>query len=196
MPRCRREIMYANIMIFLGQFTGVNAIMYYMSVLMNQIGFDAANSKYMSLVGGGAFLFGTIPAIFLMETCGHRFWDITMLPGFSISLLTISVGYTVPLSNLAAAEGVYLTGLIIYMGFFGSYACLTWAIPSEVYPTYLWRWHDHLGCYPLFVQLHCDIQLYRKGVRCDAYWPNPRFLRRHRSCRLVLPDPLHARNQG
>jgi Sugar (and other) transporter len=23
------------------------------------------------------------------------------------------------------------------MGFFGSYACLTWVIPSEVYPTYL-----------------------------------------------------------
>lgn len=33
-------------MIFLGQFTGVNAIMYYMSVLMNQIGFDSANSNY------------------------------------------------------------------------------------------------------------------------------------------------------
>jgi len=30
-----------------------------------------------------------------------------------------------------------LTGLILYMGFFGSYACLTWVIPSEVFPTYL-----------------------------------------------------------
>jgi hypothetical protein len=45
-PRCRRAIIYANIMIFLGQFTGVNAIMYYMSVLMSQIGFDSANSNY------------------------------------------------------------------------------------------------------------------------------------------------------
>ena len=32
------------------------------------------------LVGGGALLIGTIPAIFLMETCGRRFWAITMLP--------------------------------------------------------------------------------------------------------------------
>jgi hypothetical protein len=124
-------------MIFLGQFTGVNAIMYYMSVLMNQIGFNSANSNYMSLVGGGALLLGTIPAIFLMETCGRRFWAITMLPGFFIGLVIIGASYHVPLSNLPAAEGVYLTGLILYMGFFGSYACLTWVIPAEVYPTYL-----------------------------------------------------------
>lgn len=32
-PRARRAIIYANIIIFLGQFTGINAIMYYMSVL-------------------------------------------------------------------------------------------------------------------------------------------------------------------
>src|SRR3569833_952589 len=68
-PRCRRALVYANIMILLGQLTGVNAIMYYMSVLMNQIGFSPENSNYMSLVGGGALLLGTIPAIFLMETC-------------------------------------------------------------------------------------------------------------------------------
>lgn len=136
-PRCRRALIYANIMIFLGQFTGVNAIMYYMSVLMNQIGFNSANSNYMSLVGGGALLLGTIPAIFLMETCGRRFWAITMLPGFFIGLIIIGASYHVPLSNLPAAEGVYLTGLILYMGFFGSYACLTWVIPAEVYPTYL-----------------------------------------------------------
>lgn len=51
-PRARRAIVYANIMIFLGQFTGINAIMYYMSVLMKQIGFNKYQANYMSLVGG------------------------------------------------------------------------------------------------------------------------------------------------
>jgi len=137
-PRCRRAIVYANIMILLGQLTGVNAIMYYMSILMNEIGFDPERANYMSLVGGGALLIGTIPAIFLMETCGRRFWAIMMLPGFFIGLVLIGISYHIPLdTNLAGAEGCYLTGLILYMGFFGSYACLTWVIPSEVYPTYL-----------------------------------------------------------
>jgi len=137
-PRARRAIIYANIMVFLGQFTGVNAVMYYMSVLMSDIGFNDKNSVFMSLVGGGALLLGTIPAVLYMEKFGRRYWANTMLPGFFIGLLLVGIGYQIPLDkHPRAAEGVYLTGLILYMGFFGSYACLTWVIPSEVFPTYL-----------------------------------------------------------
>ena len=135
--RARRALVYANVMIFLGQFTGINAVMYYMSVLMSQVGFDATRANYMSLVGGGALLLGTIPAIFYMEICGRRFWALTMLPGFFIGLVLVGISYELPITNTAAVQGVYLTGLIIYECFFGCYACLTWVIPSEVYPTYL-----------------------------------------------------------
>ncbi|KAK2589829.1 fructose symporter [Conoideocrella luteorostrata] len=137
-PRARRALVYANIMILLGQLTGVNAIMYYMSVLMLKIGFDKEQSNYMSLVGGGSLLLGTIPAVLYMEKFGRRFWAIIMLPGFFIGLVLIGVGYLFNIyTQTMAAEGCYLTGLIIYMSFFGSYACLTWVVPSEVYPTYL-----------------------------------------------------------
>ncbi|KAF4591365.1 General substrate transporter [Ophiocordyceps camponoti-floridani] len=137
-PRARRALVYANVMVLLGQLTGINAIMYYMSVLMNQIGFDPERANYMSLVGGGSLLVGTIPAIFLMERFGRRFWAVTMLPGFLTGLVLIGVSYQIPLqTHTMAVEACYLTGLIIYMAFFGSYACLTWVIPSEVYPTYL-----------------------------------------------------------
>ncbi|PPJ53169.1 hypothetical protein CBER1_11716 [Cercospora berteroae] len=135
-PRARRALVYANMMIFLGQFTGINAIMYYMSVLMSQMGFDKYQSNYMSLVGGGALLLGTIPAIFLMETCGRRFWAIAMLPCFFVGLVLIGVSYHLPVGS-SASLGVYFTGLITYEFFFGSYACLTWVVPSESYPTYL-----------------------------------------------------------
>ncbi|CAK7235649.1 fructose symporter [Sporothrix bragantina] len=137
-PRARRSIVYANIMVFFGQFTGCNAILYYLSVLMNQIGFDKFQSNYMSLVGGGALLLGTIPAVLYMERFGRRFWAISMLPGFFLGLVLIGISYRFDTTTqLPAAEGTYLTGLILYYAFFGSYACLTWVIPSEVYPTYL-----------------------------------------------------------
>lgn len=137
-PRARRAIIFATLMVFLGQFTGVNAIMYYMSVLLNSVGFDKKSSVFMSLVGGGSLLLGTIPAILYMDRFGRRTAAITLLPGFFIGLLIIGLGYLIPIeTNLAAAQGVYLTGLILYMFFFGSYACLTWVVPSEVYPTYL-----------------------------------------------------------
>jgi hypothetical protein len=106
-----------------------------MGVLMTQVGFNTYDATYMSLVGGGSLLIGTIPAIFLMETCGRRFWAIAMLPGFFIGLILVGVSYQ--LTSLTASLGVYLTGLILYELFFGSYAALTWVIPSEVYPTYL-----------------------------------------------------------
>lgn len=137
-PRARRSIVYANIMIFLGQFTGINAIMYYMATLMNQVGFDQKQSVFMSLVGGGSLLLGTIPAIFYMERFGRRFWACAMLPGFFVGLVLIGCSYLIDYHrNPSGAEGLYITGLIIYEGFFGSYACLTWVLPSEVYPTYL-----------------------------------------------------------
>jgi len=106
-----------------------------MSVLMSQVGFDTYDATYMSLVGGGSLLIGTIPAIFLMETCGRRFWAIAMLPGFFFGLLLVGISYH--LTSLSSTLGLYLTGLILYMLFFGSYAALTWVVPSEVYPTYL-----------------------------------------------------------
>lgn len=125
-------------MILLGQFVGINGIMYYMGVLMKQVGFNDANSTYMSMVGGGSLLLGTIPAILLMERCGRRFWAITMLPGFFVGLVIIGCSYLIPLkNNVPAIEGTYITGLIIYMAFYGPYACLTWVIPSETYPMYL-----------------------------------------------------------
>ncbi|KAK3293375.1 general substrate transporter [Chaetomium fimeti] len=137
-PRARRALIYANVMILLGQLTGVNAIMYYMSVLMNQIGFDKEQANYMSLVGGGSLLLGTIPAVLFMERYGRRFWANTMLPGFVVGLVVIGASYQINIeTNLEAAEATYLIGLILYMGFFGCYACLTWVVPSEVYPTYL-----------------------------------------------------------
>lgn len=108
-----------------------------MSVLMSQIGFDKYQSNYMSLVGGGSLLLGTIPAVLYMEKCGRRFWALSMMPGFFIGLILVGVSYQIPITNIVGVQGVYLTGLIIYEAFFGCYATLTWVVPSESYPTYL-----------------------------------------------------------
>lgn len=91
---------------------------------MSQIGFDDIQANYMSLVGGGALLIGTIPAVFYMERAGRRFWAMTMLPCFFIGLILVGVSYE--MKTLMGQQGMYLTGIILYNGFFGSYACLTW----------------------------------------------------------------------
>ncbi|KAK5718883.1 fructose symporter [Elasticomyces elasticus] len=137
-PRCRRAIVYANTMILLGQFVGINGIMYYMATLMGQVGFNTAESTYMSMVGGGALFLGTIPAVLYMERVGRRFVAIAALPGCFLGLVLISASYFFDVTtHVRLVEGLYLSGLIIYMLSYGPYACLTWVIPSDVYPTYL-----------------------------------------------------------
>lgn len=108
---------------------------YYLSTLMHQVGFNSKTSVFMSLVGGGALLLGTIPGVLYMEKFGRRFWALLTLPCFFVGLILVGISYQ--MDSLVATEGLYLTGIIIYMGFFGSYACLTWVLPSEVFPTYL-----------------------------------------------------------
>lgn len=58
-----------------------------------------------------------------------------MLPGFLFGLILVGISYQ--LESISSQLGLYLTGLVLYELFFGSYAALTWVIPSEVYPTYL-----------------------------------------------------------
>lgn len=130
-PRNRRALFYAVVMVTLGQLTGINAIMYYMSTLMGKIGFDQKRSVFMSLVGGGSLLIGTIPAILWMDKFGRRVWGYNII-GFFVGLILVGVGYLInPNKNLPAAEGVYLSGIITYNLFFGAYSTLTWVVPAE-----------------------------------------------------------------
>ncbi|SCV00785.1 LAME_0G11980g1_1 [Lachancea meyersii CBS 8951] len=130
-PRNRRALVYAVMMVALGQLTGINAIMYYMSTLMHNIGFDNKRSVAMSMVGGAALLIGTIPAILWMDRFGRRVWSMNLIL-FAVGLVLVGVGYKINLeTNLKAAEGVYLTGQILYNMAFGSYSALTWVLPSE-----------------------------------------------------------------
>lgn len=130
-PRNRRALFYAVLMVSFGQLTGINAVMYYLSTLMHKIGFNIRASVFMSLVGGGSLLIGTIPAILWMDRFGRRVWGMNII-GFFIGLVLVGVGYRFnSVTQKEAALGVYLTGLILYMSFFGAYACLTWVLPAE-----------------------------------------------------------------
>lgn len=66
-----------------------------------------------------------------MDRFGRRAWSMNLII-FAFGLILVGVGYQINMrTNLPAAEGVYLTGQIIYNMAFGSYAALTWVLPSE-----------------------------------------------------------------
>ncbi|KAJ5981154.1 hypothetical protein N7522_013969 [Penicillium canescens] len=136
-PRNRRALVYATAMIFFGQMTGINAVMYNMSNLMAKMNFDDRESVLMSMVGGGALFLGTIPAVFTMDRFGRRVWAQNILM-FIVGLALVGVGYLYTNNGVdyfnehkATALGLFFSGLVLYMAFFGAYSCLTWVVPAE-----------------------------------------------------------------
>lgn len=130
-PRNRRALIYAVMMVMFGQMTGINAVLYNMGRLVGAMDFGDRESVLMSMVGGGALMLGTIPAILWMDKFGRRVWAQNLVV-FFIGLVLVGVGYSISIhDHRSAALGVYFTGMILYMGFFGTYACLTWVLPAE-----------------------------------------------------------------
>lgn len=136
-PRNRRALIYASAMIFFGQMTGINAVMYNMSNLLAKMNFNDRESVLMSMVGGGSLFLGTIPAVFTMDRFGRRVWAQNILV-FIIGLVLVGVGYLYTnkgdvyfQENKATALGLFFAGLVLYMSFFGAYSCLTWVVPAE-----------------------------------------------------------------
>ncbi|RJE21317.1 transporter [Aspergillus sclerotialis] len=136
-PRNRRALIYASAMIFFGQMTGINAVMYNMSNLMAKMNFSDRDSVLMSMVGGGALFLGAIPAVFTMDRFGRRVWAQNIVV-FIIGLVLVGVGYLYTnksydyfLENKDTALGLFFAGLVLYMSFFGAYSCLTWVVPAE-----------------------------------------------------------------
>ena len=128
--RNRRALVYAVMMVFLGQMTGINAVLYNMGRLVKAMNFSDRDSVLMSLVGGGALFFGTIPAILWMDKFGRRVWAQNIVV-FFVGLVLAGIGYLIDDNQRSAQLGVYFTGMILYMMFFGCYACLTWVLPAE-----------------------------------------------------------------
>lgn len=135
-PRNRRALIYAVMMIFLGQMTGINGVLYNMSKLMKNVGFNDFKSVCMSIPAAVALMFGTIPAILWMDKFGRRPWAQNIC-GFFVGLILVGVGSLFidgeagVTPNTTTALGLSLTGIYLYMGFFGTYACLTWVLPAE-----------------------------------------------------------------
>ncbi|GJD08340.1 Inositol transporter 1 [Galdieria sulphuraria] len=71
-PRSARAFIVANTLAGIVQLDGINSVVYYIGVLFKELGFSAEKSVYMSLVGGGSLMLGTIPAILLLDKWGRR----------------------------------------------------------------------------------------------------------------------------
>ncbi|GJD06414.1 Inositol transporter 1 [Galdieria sulphuraria] len=134
-PRSARAFIVANTLAGIVQLDGINSVVYYIGVLFKELGFSAEKSVYMSLVGGGSLMLGTIPAILLLDKWGRRM--VGIVPSIVVFFGCIIIGCSFLSKNTKTYEGIYIWGLITYELFSGSFQSLPWLTFAEVYPTYL-----------------------------------------------------------
>jgi len=135
-PEIRYAVIYAILMVFLQQFSGVNSIEYYLGTLYEEIGMSKLDSVYMSLINGGCLFISTLPAVFLMDKVGRRPLVLLLAP-FTVIGLAIA-GASTYVKHKTGQVVAYTIGMVIYDLFWGSaLGAVPIAVNSEVYPQYL-----------------------------------------------------------
>ncbi|KAK4526883.1 hypothetical protein GAYE_SCF29G4801 [Galdieria yellowstonensis] len=108
--RSARAFIVANVLAGIVPLDGIHSVVYYIGVLFKELGFSVEKSVYMSLVGGGSLMAGTIPAILLLDKWGRRMVGSSIV----VFLDCIIIGCSFLAKNTKTYEGVYIWGLITY----------------------------------------------------------------------------------
>jgi hypothetical protein len=124
---------------FFQQFTGINAIMFYVPVLFNTIGFKQDAALYSAVIVGAVNVVATLVSLFTVDKYGRR---ILFLEG-GLQMLICQVVIAIILAlkfsgshELSKAEASAIVALVcIYVSAFAwSWGPLGWLVPSEIFP--------------------------------------------------------------
>lgn len=131
LKRHGRPILFAVGLALFNQFTGINAILYYLNDIFAAAGFTSVSSDLQSVAVGGANLLATFLGMALIDRLGRK------------PLLAIgAVGCAAALFGVAAimatgqGRGFLLALLILFIvAFAASQGAVIWVYISEIFPT-------------------------------------------------------------
>ncbi|KAL4992674.1 hypothetical protein BDW68DRAFT_173062 [Aspergillus falconensis] len=112
-PRNRRAAQSSFFVMFMQQFCGVNAIMYYSSSMFTDAGFSRENALLVSLGCGITNWIFAVPAIYTIDTFGRRNLLLTTFPFMAIFLFWS--GFSFYIENEQTRTAMVATGIYLYM---------------------------------------------------------------------------------
>ncbi|MGY0885882.1 sugar porter family MFS transporter [Corynebacterium aurimucosum] len=130
----RWAIALAMLMGLTQQITGVNAIVYFAPMMMNQVGISTTNSVYTSMVIGVVSVAACLVGLRVVDRLGRRRLLLAGLSGNVVSLVVLAVAYhfaydSTPLAMLA------LTCMAAFIAFQqAAVSPATWLLMSEIVP--------------------------------------------------------------
>jgi sugar porter (SP) family MFS transporter len=129
--RHRRPILLAIGLACFNQFSGINAVLYYLGDIFAAAGFDAWSADLQSVAIGATNLAATLLGIHLLDRAGRR----TLILVGSVGTAAALLGVALIMAN-DAARAWLLPLLIVFIASFAiSQGAVIWVYLSEIFPT-------------------------------------------------------------
>ncbi len=129
--RHRRPILLAIGLACFNQFSGINAVLYYLGDIFAAAGFEAWSADLQSVAVGAANLLATLAGIALLDRAGRR----TLILAGSIGTASALLGVAFIMAG-AAPRTWLLPLLILFIASFAmSQGAVIWVYLSEIFPT-------------------------------------------------------------
>jgi sugar porter (SP) family MFS transporter len=126
----KKPLQLAFLLAFFNQLSGINFILYYAPVILENAGFAASDSLLSSISIGGTNLLFTFVGLYLIDRMGRKSLMYIGSLGYIISLLMVAYGF----KTGASAE----FNLFFILTFIASHAvgqgAVIWVFNSEVFP--------------------------------------------------------------
>ncbi|KAI1418104.1 hypothetical protein F5Y13DRAFT_150557 [Hypoxylon sp. FL1857] len=135
--RNRNAMLASEIVMFMQQFCGVNAIAYYSTEIFIQGGFSTQSALAASLGFGIVNFLFALPAFYTIDTFGRRNLLLTTFPLMSLFLFFTGFSFWIPEGTTAhvacIALGIYLYGVVYSPG----EGPVPFTYSAEAYPLYI-----------------------------------------------------------
>lgn len=127
----RKPIVFAMLLAFFNQFTGINAILYYLNDIFAAAGFGNVSGDLQAMVVGLANLLATLVGMTFIDRLGRKTLLVTGALVMSVALA--SVTYVMASGH---GTGYLLVLLVVYiLAFAFSQGAVIWVYMSEIFPT-------------------------------------------------------------
>ncbi len=129
--RHKKPIIFALLLALFNQFTGINAILYYLNDIFAAAGFNAVSADIQSVAVGSANLAATLLAMTLIDRFGRK----KLLTTGAIGMVAALAGVTMIMAT-GQGQGFLLALLILFIvSFAASQGAVIWVYLAEIFPT-------------------------------------------------------------
>jgi SP family galactose:H+ symporter-like MFS transporter len=132
-PRIVQVILLGAGLAVIQQVTGINTVIYYAPTIFQAAGFQSAQASIIATAGVGLVnVIMTIVAIPLVDRLGRRPLLLTSLTGMLVSLVLLSIGFTL---GGPALKWIGVLSLVVYIASFAiGLGPVFWLLISEIFP--------------------------------------------------------------